>query len=293
MIVISLPLANRIVFHQQRIDFIYLGQSIPFVIEHTAQTENLVESFQSLTLDKSVRTFFRIRPSITSIHIQFDSISTDSPKPIRSISLADIGGLKKEKSTLTDLLVISSTEDSMPPRGILLYGPKGCGKTMLINALAHEIGATIVRINPSDVYSRHYGESETKLKGLFAQTMKTTDGHSSIRKKCLLIVENIESLCPHQERITQQLERRLTTTFIELLDRYLDGMNILLIATSNRIDAIDTDLRRPGRLDEEIEIGIPNQQDRLEVTKRCSPSLEEKKLRFHLDFIYSSANDSK
>jgi transitional endoplasmic reticulum ATPase len=175
------------------------------------------------------------------------------------ISLSDIGGLKKEKSDLTDLLVSSLTND-IPPRGILLHGPKGCGKTMLINAIGHEISATIIRINPSDIYSRHYGESETKLKRLFAQTTVT-------KKKYLLIVENIESLCPNQERITQQLERRLTTTFIELLDRHLDGKNVFLIATTNRLDSVDSDLRRPGRIDEEIEIGIPNQHDRLEVRK--------------------------
>ena len=90
---------------------------------------------------------------------------------------------------------------------------------------------------------------------------------NNLKKKYLLIVENIESLCPNQERITQQLERRLTTTFIELLDRYLDGKNVFLIATTNRLDSVDTDLRRPGRIDEEIEIGIPNQHDRLEVKK--------------------------
>jgi len=180
----------------------------------------------------------------------------------KSISLSDIGGLKKEKSDLTDLL-LSSAINYIQPRGILLHGPKGCGKTMIINAIAHEISATIIQINPSDVYSRHYGESETKLKRLFAQTTPAKTNH--IKKRYLLIVENIESLCPNQERITQQLERRLTTTFIELLDRHLDGKNVFLLATTNRLDSVDTDLRRPGRIDEEIEIGIPNQYDRLEV----------------------------
>jgi SpoVK/Ycf46/Vps4 family AAA+-type ATPase len=173
----------------------------------------------------------------------------------------DIGGLKKEKSDLIDLLLSSAT-DYIPARGILLHGPKGCGKTILISAIAREISATTIHINPSDVYSRHYGESETKLKRLFAQTTMTKN---DTKKKYLFIVENIESLCPNQERITQQLERRLTITFIELLDRYLDGKNVFLIATTNRLDSVDTDLRRPGRIDEEIEIGIPNQHDRLEV----------------------------
>lgn len=203
--------------------------------------------------------FYRICPTTTVLNIQFEppkSTTTDD-KEDQSITLADIGGLKKEKSDLSDLL-LSTEEYSIPPRGILLHGPKGCGKTMLINAIAQEISATTIHINPSDIYSRHYGESETKLKRLFAQTKST-------KKKCLLIVENIESLCPNQERITQQLERRLTTTFIELVDRYLDGKNIFLIATTNRLESVDTDLRRPGRIDEEIEISIPNQYDRLEV----------------------------
>jgi hypothetical protein len=77
----------------------------------------------------------------------------------------------------------------------------------------------------------------------------------------ILIVNNIESLSLNQENITQQLERRLTATSIELLDRYLDGKNLFLMVTTNRPDSVDTDLRRPGRIDEKIEIVIPNQQD--------------------------------
>ena len=141
---------------------------------------------------------------------------------------------------------------------------------MLVSAIANEISATMIHINPSDVYSRHYGESEAKLKQLFVQTTKPKT--YDIEKKYLLIVENIESLCPNQERITQQLERRLTTTFLALIDQYLDGRKFFLIATTNRLDSVDTDLRRPGRIDEEIEIGIPNQQDRFEVRKQTKTS---------------------
>lgn len=224
---------------------------------------NLVDSLHSLSLNTNLPNFYRICPLTTSINIQFEPTTINTNETLdKSITLLDIGGLKKEKSDLTDLLV-SSTFNDIPPRGILLHGPKGCGKTLLVNAIAHEVSATIIRINPSDVYSRHYGESETKLKHLFAQT--TTAKNKSLKKKYFLVVENIESLCPNQERITQQLERRLTTTFIELLDRYLDGKDVFLIATTNRLDSVDSDLRRPGRIDEEIEIGIPNQQDRLEV----------------------------
>ncbi|CAF1099122.1 unnamed protein product [Adineta steineri] len=253
-------LENRIVFVEQRIDFIYLGQTITFRVEQPSDDENLLQSIQSLSLENNLPTFYRISSSTTSINIQFESKTKDNNSNCsdKSISLSDIGGLKKEKSDLTDLL-LSSAINYIPPRGILLHGPKGCGKTILINAIAHEISAIIIYINPSDIYSRHYGESETKLKRLFAQTTTMTN------KKYLLVVENIESLCPNQERITQQMERRLTTTFITLLDKYLDGKNIFLIATTNRLESVDNDLRRPGRIDEEIEIGIPNQQDRFEI----------------------------
>ncbi|CAF3553482.1 unnamed protein product [Rotaria sp. Silwood1] len=275
-------LENRIVFEEQHIDFVYLGQSIVFRIEKAIDDTNLIDSLHSLSLDSNLPKFYRICPLTTSINIEFESTTEHNNNDIqvKSISLSDIGGLKKEKSDLIDLL-LSSTTNYISPRGILLHGPKGCGKTMLINAIAYELSATIVRINPSDIYSRHYGESETKLKHLFAQTTLTKNNNS--KKKYLLIVEHIESLCPNQERITQQLERRLTTTFIELLDRYLDGKNIFLIATTNRLDSVDTDLRRPGRIDEEIEIGIPNQQDRLEILKiklqTISNELNEEQLK--------------
>ena len=213
-------------------------------------------------------TEFRRRP--VSIQIEFDSASSDATNTIRPTTLDDLGGLKKEKIEPER----TSGAIRCRPRGILLYGPKGCGKTMLINALAHELNANVLRIYPAEIYSRHYGESETKLKRIFAQVTKVE------KRKTFLVVENIESLCPHQERITQQLERRLTTTFIDMLDRYLDGTNVLLIATTNRIDAIDADLRRPGRLDEEIEIGIPNQNDRFEV-RRAGSTNEEKRVFLH------------
>ncbi|CAF4243300.1 unnamed protein product [Rotaria sp. Silwood2] len=274
-------LVNRIVFDEQHIDFVYLGQSIIFRIEKATDDINLIDSLHSLSLDSNLPKFYRIYPLTTSINIHFESTTMNNNNiQVKSISLSDIGGLKKEKSDLIDLLVTSTT-NYIPPRGILLHGPKGCGKTMLINAIAHEISATIIRINPSDIYSRHYGESETKLKHLFAQTNITKN--NNLKKKYLLIVENIESLCPNQERITQQLERRLTTTFIELLDRYLDGKNIFLIATTNRLDSVDTDIRRPGRIDEEIEIGVPNQQDRLEILQiklqTISNDLNEEQLK--------------
>jgi len=256
---------NRIVFIEQRIDFVYLGQTISFRVELPADDANLVDSLHSLSLNSSNPTnFYRISPTSTAITVQFElKTSSTTVSEDKSITFSDIGGLKKEKTDLTDLLLLSTNENYIPPRGILLHGPKGCGKTMLINAIAHELSANIIPINPSDVYSRHYGESETKLKRLFAQTTTTTT--NSTKKTCLIVVENIESLCPNQERTTQQLERRLTTTFIELLDRYLNGKQIVLIATTNRLDSVDTNLRRPGRIDEEIEISIPNQNDRLEV----------------------------
>lgn len=237
---------------------------ITFRVERPTTDANLVDSLHALSFNSNLPSFYRICPSTTSINIHFDSKTLNDDVPVKSISLSDIGGLKKEKADLFEFF-LSSTTNNISPRGILLHGPKGCGKTMLINAMAQEISAKTIYINPSDIYRKHYGESETKLKNLFAQT--TMAKTSTIKKKYLLVVENIESLCPNQERITQQLERRLTTTFIELLDRYLDGKNIFLIATTNRIDSIDTDLRRPGRIDEEIEIGIPNQQDRHEVEK--------------------------
>lgn len=224
--------------------------------------------------------------------VQFDASRETSIDQRSFTSLTDIGGLKKEKSTLTDLLFTSSSTESIPVRGVLLYGPKGCGKTMLVNAIAEQLGATIIRINPSDIYSRHYGESETKLKRFFAQATVKRNSSDNGKSRSLIIVENIESLCPNQERITQQLERRLTTTFIELLDRHLDGIRVLLIATTNHLDSVDANLRRPGRIDEEIEIGIPSQQDRLEVRDSKFPLIQERTVSLE-DSEHQTATHSK
>ncbi|CAF1218059.1 unnamed protein product [Rotaria sordida] len=184
------------------IDFVYLGYSINFRVQQQCDDINLIDSFHS-----NLPIFYRIYLSITSIIIQFKLMTINNNIENKSISLSDIGGLKREKSDLTNLL-LQSTTNYISLRRIFPHGAKRRGKTLLINAIAHEISATIIRIHLSNIY-----------------------------------------------------KRRLTATLIELLDRHLDGKNIFLMVTTKWPDLVDTDLRRPGRIDEEIEIGMANQQD--------------------------------
>jgi len=143
------------------------------------------------------------------------------------------------------------------PKGVLLYGPPGTGKTLLAKALASETNAHFETLSGPEIMSKYYGESEEKLRSLF----KTAEEQAP----SIILIDEIDSIAPKREEVTGEVERRVVAQMLALMDGMESRGKVVVIGATNRPDSLDPALRRPGRFDREIEIGVPNRQSRLEV----------------------------
>ncbi|KAL4230306.1 spermatogenesis associated protein 5 [Mactra antiquata] len=183
------------------------------------------------------------------------------------VQYSDIGGLSKQISLLKEIIHIPVEKPELlesyglsPPHGVLLYGPSGCGKSILIQAVISELNINTVQISGSDIWSKFYGETETKLRQIFEDAKQNAPS--------LIVMDKIEILCPRRDTSHSELEKRVVACLLTLMD----GINssdkdkfVMVLATSNKPDMIDAALRRPGRFDREIEISVPSATDRLQI----------------------------
>ncbi|CAF0716586.1 unnamed protein product [Brachionus calyciflorus] len=212
----------------------------------------------------------------------FDVKALDFEMPIekgKKISFQDIGGLDKEISILKEFFIDQFQNDELYKqigvdfsKSVLLFGPSGCGKTMLAKAVCNETKCNTIELNISEVFSRNYGESESKLKRVFHEAWQ--------KSPCIIMIDEIDTVCSRRETMNQELEKRVVSLFSNLIDQS-KNKNVFLLCTTNKIDSIDLSLRRPGRLDKEIEIPIPNQKARLEI------------LRKQIDFLKHNVSDDE
>ncbi|KAL0085560.1 P-loop containing nucleoside triphosphate hydrolase protein [Phycomyces blakesleeanus] len=149
-----------------------------------------------------------------------------------------------------------------PPRGVLLYGPPGTGKTLIARAVAQEAGAHAIVINGPEIVSKFYGETEQKLRDIFAEA----EEHAPT----VIFIDEIDALCPKRDEAPSELEKRVVTTLLTLMDGasesgHQHSSKVVVIGATNRPNALDEALRRPGRFDREVEIGIPNSVGRLSI----------------------------
>ncbi|KAM4811873.1 ATPase family gene 2 protein homolog A isoform 6-T6 [Urocitellus parryii] len=158
----------------------------------------------------------------------------------------------------------SSMENGIPaPRGVLLYGPPGTGKTMIARAIANEVGAYVSVINGPEIISKFYGETEAKLRHIFAE--------ATLRHPSIIFIDELDALCPKREGAQNEVEKRVVASLLTLMDGIgSEGSEgqVLVLGATNRPQALDAALRRPGRFDKEIEIGVPNAQDRLDILQK-------------------------
>ncbi len=176
----------------------------------------------------------------------------------------DIGGLKDEIQRLREMVELPMRHPEIfqrlgidPPKGVLLHGPPGCGKTLLARAVANESEANFFSINGPEIMSKFYGESEARLREIFQQAEKNAPA--------IIFIDELDSLAPKREEVTGEVERRVVAQLLALLDGLTSRGNVIVIGATNRPNALDPALRRPGRFDREIEIGIPDKQERHEV----------------------------
>jgi transitional endoplasmic reticulum ATPase len=182
------------------------------------------------------------------------------------VNYEDIGGLKDQLVKIRELVELPLKHPEIfarlgisPPRGILLFGPPGTGKTLLARAIANETEASFFSISAPEIVNKYYGESEKKLRELFEKAEKESPA--------IVFIDEIDAIAAKREEVQGETEKRIVAQLLTLMDGLNKNRKIIVIAATNRPDAIDEALRRPGRFDRELEIGVPKENDRLEILK--------------------------
>ncbi|MCX6678307.1 MAG: CDC48 family AAA ATPase [Methanothrix sp.] len=183
---------------------------------------------------------------------------------VRDISYEDIGGLSREIREIREMIEVPLRHPELfsrlginPPRGVLLHGPPGTGKTLIARAVASETDANFISISGPEIVSKFYGESEQRLRQIFEEAAKAAPS--------IIFIDEIDSIAPKREEVSGDLERRVVAQILALMDGLSSRGEVIVIAATNRPNALDPAIRRGGRFDREIEIGIPSKTGRLEV----------------------------
>ncbi len=185
---------------------------------------------------------------------------------LKKVSYEDIGGLKEELQRVRETIELPMRHPELfrklgiePPKGVLLYGPPGTGKTLIAKAVANESGAHFIPIAGPEIISKYYGESEQKLREIFEEARQNAPS--------IIFIDELDSIAPRREDVTGEVERRVVAQLLTMMDGLEERGQVVVIGATNRVDAIDPALRRPGRFDREMEIGVPNEVDRSEILK--------------------------
>ncbi|TCL73994.1 CDC48 family AAA ATPase [Rhizobium sp. BK251] len=190
----------------------------------------------------------------------------EEPKEARraDVTYDDIGGLGSSVDQVREMVELPLRHPELfqrlgidPPKGVLLYGPPGTGKTLLARAVANETEANFYHIAGPEIMGSRYGESEERLRQVFQEASQNAPS--------IIFIDEIDSIAPKREQVTGEVERRIVAQLLTLMDGLEPRQNIVVIGATNRRDAIDEALRRPGRFDREIVIGVPDQGGRREV----------------------------
>jgi transitional endoplasmic reticulum ATPase len=181
-----------------------------------------------------------------------------------TVSYDDIGGLGDTLGQVRELIELPLKHPELfnrlgidPPKGVLLYGPPGTGKTLLARAVANEADAKFFHIAGPEIMGRFYGESEQRLREIFQQAQQQSPS--------IIFIDEIDSIAPKREEVTGEVERRVVAQLLTLMDGLEPRTNVVVIGATNRVDAVDEALRRPGRFDREIVLGVPDVKGRREI----------------------------
>lgn len=187
-------------------------------------------------------------------------------RAVPAVTYEDIGGMRGVIQKVREMIELPLRHPELferlgvePPKGVLLYGPPGTGKTLLAKAVADESGANFISISGPEVMSKWYGQSEENLRKIFEEAEKNAPS--------IIFVDEIDSIAPKREEVTGEVERRVVSQLLTLLDGLKKRGKVIVIAATNRPNAVDPALRRGGRFDREIEIPVPDRNGRLEILK--------------------------
>ncbi|MFZ2455637.1 MAG: CDC48 family AAA ATPase [Candidatus Altiarchaeia archaeon] len=220
-----------------------LGQAIPFVV--AATTPKGIVQIQDVT-DLEIKGKPVVVPEVPAVRYE------------------DIGGLKDELGRVREMIELPMKHPELferlgikPPKGVLLFGPPGTGKTLIAKAVASETNAHFISLNGPEIMDKYYGESERKLREIFKEAEENAPS--------IIFIDEVDSIAPKREETRGEVERRVVAQLLALMDGMEARGNVIVIAATNREDSIDPALRRPGRFDREIEIGVPDKEGREEI----------------------------
>ncbi len=237
-------LEGHVVTRGDSLPLIIMGRKIDFTVESTTPSGAAI-------IDQN--TEFTIGP----VHKPLNAA-------VPRVTYEDIGGLKNEVLKIREMIELPLRHPEIfervgieAPKGVLLYGPPGTGKTLLAKAVANETSANFYFIGGPEIMSKYYGESEERLRQIFKQAQENAPS--------IIFIDEIDSIAPKREEVTGEMEKRIVSQLLTLMDGLEARGKIVVIGATNRPDALDPALRRPGRFDREIEIGIPDEESRLDI----------------------------
>ena len=221
-----------------------MGGRVQFVITSTKPSKPVIVT---------ENTIFKLGPMTKAIDATIPRITYD-----------ELGGLKNEVQKIREMVELPMRHPELfekigveAPKGVLLYGPPGTGKTLLAKAVAGETNAHFISLSGPEIMGKYYGESEERLREIFKQAEENSPS--------IIFIDEIDSIAPKRDEVSGELEKRIVSQLLTLMDGMKSRGKVVVIAATNRPDSIDPALRRPGRLDREIEIGIPDDEGRYEI----------------------------
>lgn len=214
-------------------------------------------------------------------------LSTSVERPVVALGYDSVGGCNKAVQLMRELIEMPLrfpelwTAAGVPtPKGVLLHGPPGCGKTLIANALVEETGAHVVIINGPEIMARKGGESEANLRQAFEEALQ--------KAPSIIFMDELDSIAPKRDQAQGETEKRIVSQLLTLMDSLKPNSNVMVIGATNRPNVIESALRRPGRFDRELEIAIPDEDGRFEILQ-----IKTKDMQLHSDVdLFQIARDT-
>ena len=209
---------------------------------------------------------FGVVTSTTVLFTEGEPIKRDDEESKNDIGYEDIGGCRRQMAQIREMIELPLRHPSLfktlgvkPPRGVLLYGPPGSGKTLIARAVANETGAFFFLINGPEIMSKMAGDSENNLRRAFEEAEKNAPA--------IIFIDELDSIAPKRDKVSGEVEKRIVSQLLTLMDGIKGRGQVIVIAATNRPDSLDGALRRFGRFDREIDIGVPDEVGRLEILR--------------------------